>query len=122
MNLAQAIRRQLAPALKRSQGFWGTYTRGTQTASLVAIPTLPDWISEDDRAVIEEYAALTFIVFCDDWAATGLGLPQQSDRLSITLADGVPRIYALLGEKGKRPYAMAENSAHYLLRMKWVKG
>jgi len=51
----------------------------------------------------------------------GLGMPQQSDRFTVILADGIARTYALLPPKGKRPYEVSADGSTYFLRMKWVK-
>ncbi len=110
------------PALEQSQGFRGTYSRAGSNRPLTAIPTAPDWESEDDRGtVIEEFTELIFLVSVQEWDATGFGLPQQSDRFAVTLADGKPRVYALLARKGTRPYSLDATGATYLLRMKWVQ-
>ncbi len=53
-TLAENIRRKLMPALEQSQGFRGTYSRAGSNRPLTAIPTAPDWVSEDDHTVIEE--------------------------------------------------------------------
>lgn len=121
-TLAQNIRRKLMPALEQSQGFRGTYSRAGSNRPLTAIPTAPDWVSEDDHTVIEEWAGVVFIVSAAEWATTGFGLPQQADRFTVTMADGVQRVYALLPSKGMRPYDMPAGANHYSLRMKWVKG
>jgi hypothetical protein len=121
-SLPENIRRKLMPDLEASQGFEGQYTRGDVTRPMTAIPTIPEWTSEDDsKAAIEQWTEIAFVVFVSTWAATGLGLPQQGDRFTVTLADGVSRTYALLPPKGRRPYDLAADGAHYTLRMKWVK-
>jgi len=121
-TLARAIRRQLLPALEDSQGSQGTYTRAGSNRPLTVIPAQPDWQREDEgKSVIEEWVELLFIVSAEAWAQTGFGLPQQGDRLTVTLADGVQRTYALLAPKGRRPYDMDATASHYGLRMKWVK-
>ena len=124
-TLAKNIRRQLLPALERSQGFAGVYTRGTSSVgkSLVVIPQPPDWLSEEEKAAsIEQYAAIAFTVSLAQWTATGYSQPQQNDRLTVTLADGVSRTYALLPAKGMRPWSIDATGSHYILRMKWVGG
>lgn len=121
-SLTQNIRRLLKPALERSQGFTGSYVRGNKVCPLTMIPQTPDWETEDDHGVIEQYAAVLFLVFADPWAETELGLPQQSDRYTVVLADRIPRTYALLGDRRFRPYDMPAGADHYNLRMKWVKG
>lgn len=121
VSLSHAIARQLMPALERSQGFAGTYARGANTYPLVAIPTEPDWAQEDDHAVVEEWAEVKFMVAAATWGFLGIGMPQQSDRLTVILADGISRTYALLPPKGKRPYELSADGSTYFLRMKWVK-
>jgi len=123
MNLANAIVRQLLPALKRSQGVKGSYARGASVQPLTVIPTTPDWETEEDRGtVIEEFTELLFICAAKDFGFLGLGTPQQSDRLTVILADGVARTYALLAKKGVRPWSLDATGTNYFLRMKWVKG
>jgi hypothetical protein len=121
-RLDRLIAKQLMPALEKSQGFVGTYARGDQTWRLTAIPTDPDWTSEDDKAAIEEWTGVVFLVSVREWERTGLAEPKHGDRYTVVLADGQPRTYALLREKGKRPYDMPAGATHYSLRMKWVKG
>lgn len=123
-TLACTIRRQLLPALECNQGFVGVYTRGGGATgkAIVVVPRSPDWQLEDEKGtVIEEYTELIFLVSVDGWNATGFGLPQQSDRLAVTLADGVPRVYALFAKSGDRPFRMDDLATCYFLRMKWVK-
>ena len=122
-TFASNVKHKLYPALNRSQGFTGTYSRGGTFKRLTAIPTNPDWVSTDDSgAIIEEWVGLVWLVSAEEWAATGLGVPQQNDRFTVTLADGVQMIYALLAPKGLRPYEMTANGSGYALKMKWVKG
>jgi hypothetical protein len=120
-TLAQQIREKLMPSLERHQGWQGAYTRAGSGRPLTMIPTKPDWLMMDDHTVIEEYGAFTWIVSAEQWARTGFGLPQQSDRFIVTMADGVQRTYALAGEPGKRPYDISATASSYALRMKWVK-
>lgn len=122
-RLDQNIAKKLLPALEDSQGFDGIYTRDGRAWPLRAIPTEPDWDRDDDRsATTEEWVEIKFLVSPLAWTRAGFGLPEQGDRYTVTLADGVQRTYALLGRKGTRPYEMAANGTHYGLRMKWVKG
>ena len=121
-TLNQAIRRMLLPHLLKSQGREGSYARGGEVYPLKAVPTSPDWESEDDRnTVIEEFTELLFIVAASDFGFFGLGTPQQSDRFTVILADGVARTYALLAKKGLRPWSLDATGSNYFLRMKWVK-
>ena len=120
-SLSEAIRRQLMPALERSQGFAGTYVRGAVALPLVAIPTEPDWEKEDDSSIIEEWVEVKFMVAASTWCFLGLGAPQQADRYTVILADGISRTYALLPPKGRRPYELSADGSTYFLRMKWVK-
>ena len=121
-SLAQNITGTLMPALTKYQGRRGSYVRGGVVQRMTAIPTNPDWESEADRGtVIEEFTELLFIVSTQEWEATGFGLPQQSDRFTVILADGKARTYALLARKGTRPYNLDATGCNYLLRMKWVK-
>lgn len=122
-SLAQNIRRKLMPALEQGQGFQGTYSRAGSNRPLVVIPTNPDWVSTDDNGtVIEEWIGLVFLVSLDQWATTGFGAPQLSDRLMVALADGVQKTYALLPPKGLRPYKLTDDHSSYSLKMKEVKG
>jgi hypothetical protein len=119
-TLAQQIREKLMPALNRFQGVTGAYTRAGSNRSLTMIPALPDWVTEDDHAIIEEYALVVWTVSAEEWALTGFGAPEQSDRFIVTLADGVQRTYALAAVPGKRPYEVSATGNSYVLRMKWV--
>ena len=111
------------PALEQSQGFRGVYSRAGSNRPLTVIPTNPDWVSADDNgSVIEEWKGLVFEVSTEAWAATGFGLPQLNDRLTVTLADGQQQVYALLPPKGMRPYSLSPESGNYFLRMKQVLG
>ncbi len=122
-TLSANIRKKLMPALEQSQGFRGVYSRAGSNRPLIVIPTKADWASEDDHgAVIEEWIGLVFEVSADAWAATGFGLPQQNDRLTVALADGVQHVYALLAPNGMRPYDLSAESGTYNLRMKEVSG
>jgi hypothetical protein len=121
-SLSRNIAQKLMPALERSQGVEGSYVRAGQVQRLRVIPTSPDWEAEDDRGtVIEEFTELVFIAGASDFGFLGLGTPQQSDRLTVILADGVARTYALLAKKGVRPWSLDATGSNYFLRMKWVK-
>ena len=125
--LAENIAAKLLPALERSQGVKGSYARSGQVIPLTAIPTSPDWESEDDRGtVIEQYTEIIFLVSVRAWQATGLGQPQDGDRFTCTLADGVARTYMLAAKKSRRPYGsrpweLDATASHYSLHMKWVQ-
>ena len=122
-TLAHNIRRKLYPALNQNQGFTGTYSRSGTYKRLTAVPTHPDWVSTDDSgAIIEEWVGLVWVVSAEEWASTGFGVPQQNDRFTVVLADGIQRIYALLAPKGLRPYEMTSNGSGYALKMKQVRG
>ena len=121
-SLAHNITKMLMPALTKYQGREGSYVRGGVVKRLAAVPTSPDWESAPDKgSVIEEYTNLLFLVAVADWARTGLGAPQQSDRFTVILADGVARTFALLPTKDKRAWELDATATNYLFRMKWVK-
>lgn len=121
-SLAENIRRKLMPALESSQGVQGSYCRGQTVVPLIAIPTNPDWESEEDHGTaIEEDVELIFLVSIRQWNQTGLGQPQQSDRFTVVLADGLPRTYALLPREGTQMMSLDATGNNYSLRMKWVK-
>ena len=40
---------------------------------------------------------------CASWERTGLAEPKHGDRYTVVLADGQPRTYALLRERGNGP-------------------
>ena len=123
MNLARAIRRQLLPALEKSQGVEGSYVRGTCLCRLVAIPTKPDWVSEAEQgAGVLMWKGLVFEVSVAAWQRTGLGLPEQGDTFTVFLADGTAKTYGLLPPKGKRPYELDAAGTTYFLNMKAVAG
>ena len=71
--------------------------------------------------MIEEFTELVFIVAASDFGFLGLGTPQQSDRFTVILGDGVARTYALLAKKGLRPGSLDPTGTNYFLRTKWVK-
>ena len=120
-TLAENLRRTLMPALEASHGFQATYTRAGGNRALTVIPAAPDWAREDEgKTVIEEWVEMLFLVAAETWARTGFGTPQQGDKLTVTLADGVQRTYGLLARKGTRPYDMDATASHYALRMKWI--
>jgi hypothetical protein len=119
-TLSANIRRKLMPALEHSQGYRGTYSRSGSNRPLIVIPVNPEWVNEDDHAVIEEWAGSDFLVSIAEWQSTGFGTPQESDRLAVTLADGIPRNYALLPPENRQAYELAAAGTHYLLHMKWV--
>ena len=121
-SLAENIRRKLAPALEQSQGFEAVYSSGAISKGLKVIPTAPDWVSEDDHGtVIEEWEALVFEVFSDTWHRTGFAVPKQNDRIRVTLADGVPRVFAVLAPKGMQVYSLSADSGNLFIRTKRVK-
>lgn len=121
-TLSQNIRRKLLPALEHNQGFAGTYTRAGSNRAVTVIPTEPDWAREDEaKSVIEQWTELVFLMSAKCWATTNFGLPQQGDRLTVTLADGVQRHYALLAKRKTQPFDMDATGSHYRLRMKWIR-
>lgn len=122
-TLAAAIRRQLLPALEKSQGVEGSYVRGSQLCRLVAIPTKPDWVAEAEQgAGLLQWKGLVLEVAVEAWERTGLGTPQQGDTFTAIMADGVAQTYGLLPPKGKRPYEMDAAGTTYFLNMKAVSG
>jgi hypothetical protein len=122
-TLAENIRRQLMPALEQSQGFQGTYSRAGSNRSLIVVPVKPEWMTQENQGVgIEMWKGLEFVVSGEQWAATGFGVPALNDRLTVTLADGVQQVYALLPPKNMRPYEQDATSGTYFLRMKLVAG
>ena len=95
---------------------------GESSSGMTAIPTNPDWESEADRGtVIEEFTELLFLVSVQEWEATGFGLPQDGDRFTVILGDGIARTYALSAKRGQRPYNLDATATNYALRMKWMK-
>ncbi len=121
LSLANAIRRQLLPALERSQGVEGSYTRGSQICRLIAVPTKPDWVSEAEQgAGLLLWRGLVLEVSVEAWQRTGLGTPAQGDTFTVFLADGSAQSYSLLPPKGKRPYEMDAEGTTYFLNAKLV--
>ena len=123
LSLANVIRRQLMPALERSQGFAGTYVRGDIQRPLTMIPTKPEWVAEAEKAAgVLMWKGLVFEVSVATWSATGLGVPEQGDTYTVVLGNGMPQTYSLLPPKGKRPYEMDDTGETYFLNMKAVAG
>ena len=122
-TIQENIERKLRPAANHAAGYPGVYSRAGSNRPMRVIPADPDWVSTDDNgSVIEEWKGTVFKVFASDWNTTGFGVPQLSDRLAVTMGDGIPKVYAVLPPNGMQPFDMTADRTVYVLKCKEVKG
>ena len=121
-SLAENIRRHLLPALKQSQGRQGSYMRDGNVYRLIAIPVATEWDSATDHgAAIEQETEMDFLIDTADFAALAIGTPQDGDRYTTILGDGVARTWMVAPRENERPWKFDATGTSYQIHTKWVK-
>lgn len=99
-NLSRCARQ-----LNQFAGQPGVYRRGSLAVDLKAIPSTPDFGSENPDGTVETWRGVMLVVPWDEWLHTGLGTPQKGDRYETTVpATGERIVYAVLAPKGMQEW------------------
>jgi hypothetical protein len=79
------------------------YTRGAATVLLSMRPTNSVWETQNDQGVLVQWEAVSWIVDVNEWARSGLEVPQRGD--TIAWLDGsLHRKFEVMAPRGKTPY------------------